>query len=497
MLNKDDQRYKGLTSDKVLATNTIWTVSMKVFPLIIGLVTIPYLIRSLGEEGFGILSIIWLVISYFSMFDLGISRALTKNVSESIGKKEYSNISSIAWTGVLFITVMGLVAGFIMHEFGQLIFEGFFNIKEVDISQIVIYLSIAIPFIVSTSGFKAILMAEQKFKVVSTIQSLNSLLNYLLPFLLIYLFSISFSAIVMALMILKIVIFVLFMLSALISEPTLRSEFKVEAIAFKAMFRFGKWATISNIVGPLMGHLDRYAIATFISLTAVTYYTTPLEVLGKVMILPMSFILVLFPAFSTLSGKTYENRERLFFNGIQGLMVLLFPVFLISSTFSSVGLGLWLGEEFAEESTFIAQIFCAVFFLRGMAFIPSTFLHGMDRPDLTAKFHLLEVIVFSSALYIVSQFTNDINYIAVVSLGITILDTSLLYIACYKLIAQKEDYLKNIVYQIALFGLILISMSFLNFTPFTIILTVVIVGVFLAVYFDYLKRIVAKIRAQF
>ena len=67
------------------------------------LFTIPFLIKGLGEEKFGILSLAWVVIGYFSLFDFGIGRTLTKIVAEKIGLEEIDEIPGLFWTAYSYV----------------------------------------------------------------------------------------------------------------------------------------------------------------------------------------------------------------------------------------------------------------------------------------------------------------------------------------------------------------------------------------------------------
>ena len=75
---KESDRSKITYSGKSLAKNSIYNLFGYGIPLIFALVLIPLLIKGLGEERFGILNLAWVIIGYFSFFDFGIGRALTK-----------------------------------------------------------------------------------------------------------------------------------------------------------------------------------------------------------------------------------------------------------------------------------------------------------------------------------------------------------------------------------------------------------------------------------
>lgn len=72
-------------SGEILARNTLLNFVGQALPLV-AVVTIPFIVRGLGIERFGLLSLAWVVLGYFTIFDLGLGRATTKYVAEALGK---------------------------------------------------------------------------------------------------------------------------------------------------------------------------------------------------------------------------------------------------------------------------------------------------------------------------------------------------------------------------------------------------------------------------
>ena len=56
-------------------------------PTLAGVVAIPRLVHSLGVDRFGLLSLAWIIVGYFSLFDMGMGRALTKPDRRQAGGK--------------------------------------------------------------------------------------------------------------------------------------------------------------------------------------------------------------------------------------------------------------------------------------------------------------------------------------------------------------------------------------------------------------------------
>ena len=67
-----------------VARHTGWNLVGQLLPVVVALVTVPLLIRLLGLERFGFLSVAWALVGYASLFDFGIGRALTRAVAQRL-----------------------------------------------------------------------------------------------------------------------------------------------------------------------------------------------------------------------------------------------------------------------------------------------------------------------------------------------------------------------------------------------------------------------------
>src|SRR5215469_9230201 len=98
-----------LTSGRLLARNTVWNLIGSGAPMLVAVFCIPILIRGLGKERFGVLTLAWALIGYASLFDLGLGRALTQLVARKLGAGEEREIPSLAWTSLLLMLLLGFL----------------------------------------------------------------------------------------------------------------------------------------------------------------------------------------------------------------------------------------------------------------------------------------------------------------------------------------------------------------------------------------------------
>ena len=107
----------NLTSGRLLARSAIWNLVGMAAPVLVALVAIPLLIEGMGKERFGLLAIVWMGVGYFSLFDLGLGRALTKLVSERLGRNEQNELGPLIWTAFILLTVFGIIGAMLLILF--------------------------------------------------------------------------------------------------------------------------------------------------------------------------------------------------------------------------------------------------------------------------------------------------------------------------------------------------------------------------------------------
>ena len=157
--------------------------------------------------------------------------------------------------------------------------------------------------------------------------------------------------------------------------------------------------TVTNIIGPLMIYLDWFVIGAVISVTAVAYYATPHEIVSKIWIVPGALVATLFPAFAATNTSDLGRTIQLLSKSISATFILIFPIVLVIATFSKEGLMIWLGNDFANNSTPVLQWLAAGVFVNCLAQVIYSFIQGRGRPDVTAKIHLLEFFFYLPLLW--------------------------------------------------------------------------------------------------
>jgi len=380
-------------SSQLLLKNSLYNLAGSIIPLFVALFTIPFLIKGLGEEKFGILSLAWIVIGYFSLFDFGIGRTLTKIVAENIGTDKDEDIPVIFWTSLLLMFIVSLFGSIILFLFTPHLVLNIFKISTI-YEEETIYtfytLAISIPIVTTTAGLRGVLEAYQKFGVINSIKTVLGIFTFVGP-LLCLIFTNNLFIIIILLTLIRFVIWIFYYRECDKLESIRKSKIVISKNFIKPIIKISTWMSVSNFIGPLLIYVDRFLIGAMISAVAVTYYTTPYEVITKLLVIPSALTGVLFPAISSNYKINPEYTHKLLLKSIKYVFILIFPVVFVIITFSSEGIYIWLGEDFVEHSKLVLQLLGMGILLNSLAYFPFTFLQSIGRPDITAKIHLFEL----------------------------------------------------------------------------------------------------------
>jgi len=417
-----------LTEGRTLAKNIAWNLAGSLLPIVAALIATPFLIGALGLERFGVLALIVAVIGYFGLFDLGLGRALTKLLAERLGNGRQDGIGALAGTALLAMLGLGLVGAALTAAATPWLVGSFLEIPERlrdETASAFFVLAYTVPLFTVTVGLRAVLESFQRFRTVNIVRIPVSIFFFFGP-LAVLAFADSLVAVVLVLAAGRLVEFAVYLRVGFKLLAGRGSRMAVDAGVLAPLLRFSGWLAVSSVIGPVMIYFDRFLIGNLISLEAVTYYTTPYDVVTRLLIIPSAFLGVLFPAMATAMAAERAHGARLVMRGVNSVLVALAPAALILLPFASPLLGLWLGSAFAENSAVALQWLSVGVMVNALAFVPFAFIQAAGRPDLTAKLHMLEVLPYLALLWWLAN-ALGITGVAIAWTIRIVVDTSILF----------------------------------------------------------------------
>src|SRR5258707_12251500 len=108
---------------------------------------------------------------------------------------------------------------------------------------------------------------------------------------------------------------------------------------------------VTNITGPVFGYLERFMIASLLSVSMLTFYSAPYELVSKLLIFPMSVVPSLFPYFSYHGSRKSSEVAEVTSRTLKYLFLVLTPLTAgFFFFFLGVILLLFVGPFFADST---------------------------------------------------------------------------------------------------------------------------------------------------
>ena len=390
-----------------LVRNAIWNLSGQVLPLVAAILVIPLLLKLMGAEGFGLVTIIWTLIGYFSLFDFGLGRALTKFVSMELGQQNPRALPDLVVTAMTLLVVLGIAMACLIWLSIPWMVANVLKPRTSDPAEVVFAFrlaALAIPFVVINVGLRAVLEGLLRFDLTNLIRVPFGLFTIISPAVVAYL-GYGLPAVVLAIG----VGILIAMLGYAILLKTSTCGFNIETGGVhwpisKRLLSFGGWISVSNFVAPVIFHLDRFVISAVLSVAVMAYYVAPYEAVTKTLILSSAIAGSLFPIFAKLPGANDRSHMATMLTGTRVVMALMIPVLSVVACFGYELLDLWVGQEVATNGSRPLLFLSVGVFFNAIAYMPYTLVQASGRADLVAKIQLLQVPIYPLLLWVcVSQ----------------------------------------------------------------------------------------------
>ena len=430
------------------AFNIGLNVGGMVLPMLVGVLTVPGLLQRLGQEKFGVLALGWALVGYFGFLDLGMGRALTQYLASAdqagVSRQEQATVAcaarrllgSLALGLALLLTLLlPWLAGFVQMPA---------NLHMQTIAAAPL-LALSVPLAMWFACSAGVLEARSRFAAVNSVRIPAGVGNFVAPWL-VSLFTADLCWVIGSLLAVRLG-------GALGMAWWARPEFALPAprwpsAGIRQLLRFGGWMTVSNLVGPVMSYFDRFAIAAWVTVAAVTHYTVPFDVISRLPMVPLAMMGVLLPLLAQsrhTAQSTGPQHYTTITRTVNLLLVCWLPGMVLLAWMGPWLLACWVGADLAAASTPIWRWLAVGVLVNGLAHLPFAMLQGAGRTDVIAKIHLFELLPYMAGLWWALSHYGAVGAAVLWSLRVSV-DAGLLFAQAFRLFPVWHSFFARIVF---------------------------------------------------
>ena len=378
-----------------LLSGTLWNAAGRGLPLLLALALTPVLVQQMGIERWGLFTLALALVGVFSVFDLGVGSALTRALSARIGAGQRDGAAELAGAAISALALLSAAVSAIAFALMPFLVRDLLNTPLALQAEAVAafrLLCVAAPLVVVNSALWGTLAAYQRFRAANLVTIPVSTFYYLGPVLVLLVWQ-SLVGVILVLLACRLANTIAYGWLVRRDLPGLRPGLPRWSLV-GPLVRMGGWMSASGILTQALLYADRFLIGALLTLAAVAFYATPLDLVMRMWILPVAIVQALLPAMASAYLSHPQIAAGLLRRGALLMMVGTLPACLLLVATGPWLLELWLGAEFATGGGRVLQILAVGVFFSCVAFAPSGLIDSIGRPDVNAIWQLAQMAVF-------------------------------------------------------------------------------------------------------
>jgi O-antigen/teichoic acid export membrane protein len=384
--------------DKGILRNVVINLIGLILPTFVSLVTVPSYIRLLGVERYGVISLVWTLIGYFGILDLGMSMAAQNHISKARASNDEDACEQVFWSATWLNLATGIIGGLVIY-FGAALYTAYFSKVSPGLQHEVYnalpWLAVAIPLANVSWVFAGAINGAERFGIYNANQTLGTFLFQLLPLAAAWIMGPTLQNVLAAAVVARLAAAILLGRSAF-NVLGIRHIRAPQFTVAKGLFHFGGWMLVASLTNTVAESLDRVMLGTGLGARFVTYYTVPQNLVTRLNIVPTAMLRTLFPR---LSAVGRDDADIIMRQSLEFLNGVFTPVALVAIIVLEPFLHMWVGSEVADAAGPVGRILIVSVWLVGQANLARILIQSQVHPATAARLGLFELPFYAGALW--------------------------------------------------------------------------------------------------
>lgn len=317
------------------------------YRILVVFLLIPFMIRVLGTETYGLWALVSSLTSYYFLMDFGVLQAVSRYVARAIGGKKNEEIPSIISNSVvsyIFLSVLAVILSII----GLFLLKYFIPIDILNVVKILVII-VAADFAINLplKTYQGVLTAHMDYVALSLFDiGLLTLRSVLIVVFL----SRGYGIITLALINFVMNLLYHYSLYLYVIRKYKNTKFYIKLVdikKIKELFSFGFYVFINQIGDIFRFRIGSFFVGGYIGLASVAIYSIALKILDYFMSFVYSAVSVINPLFSHYEGANdFKAMRDKLITGTRMASIVAFFILGNIIIFGKSFITNWVGREF-------------------------------------------------------------------------------------------------------------------------------------------------------
>lgn len=456
---------------------------------LVQLIYTPFLIRMLGQSEYGLYSLVYSIIGYLTVLDLGFGNAIVVYTSKYRAQKKYDEEKKLHGMFFIIFCILGILAmigGVLLYFNVENLFGNTMTSSEISkakIMMLILTFNLGITFMFNI--YSSIITAYEKFTFQKTMTILNTILK---PLVMIPLLFFGFKSITMCISVTLINAFIM-LSNYFYCKNKLNIKIKFQGFdkkLFKEILGFSFFIFLGVVVDKINWSVDQFVLGAVCGTVSVSIYSVASQINSLFVNLSTAISGVLLPKVSKMIANNVSNEE-LTNEFIKVGRIQFFIVFLIASGFLLIGkefISWWVGIEFIE-TYYITLLLIIPICIPLIQNLGISIRQAMNKHQFSAMVSIVVAIFNLIISYFLSKKYGALGAATGTCLGIVISTIIMNFYYHFRLKINMISFWKNILgIFIPSLAPVILTIIIINFTNITGIISCIIYGfIFTLFYF--------------
>lgn len=377
-------------------------------PALIALFLYPSLIRNLGVERFGALSLVLSIAIFFSSFDFGVGLAVTRYVARLNSRTTLkASVRRLVRHAIVLQICIGTLIAFVLLCFQKV--WGFLGstsspklLGEFDLA--ILWLAASIPLALISGVIRCALEGVGRYGLANALRAPASIGVFAAPIACSFVTD-RIDLMILAMLLARAVttlIFLLFLGNLPKDQNPPPPNFKDFFRHGRLLLMYGGWVMMGTAAGGLIifGILDRFFIARVSDISFVIQYSVPSDIIIRGLLIPSAISSVIV----TILAGTVASSPQMVPKVHRGAMKLTAgqagPIAVLLVVHAEKLLALLTGQKVAMASVWILKGMATGYFIQCLAHIPYCGLHAAGKPSAAGFRHLVQLPFYAAGSFL-------------------------------------------------------------------------------------------------
>jgi len=384
-----------MTGGRRVATNVLFNVASQVWLTLLVIVTVPIVLHRIGPAAYGIFVLASLVLGYTALLDFGVTPAVIRSIAVHHATGDHVRLQRIIGTALTLLIVLALVVGGLLAIVTPLVVDSVLHLPAGlrDDARFVLYIAAAgfafnmvlLLFVAIAQGLQRLDLFASRTLMLGTLTATGQILAVSLGGGLR-----GLALVTIGVNVLSLVVFV-FVSRRLLPDIRFRPGFDRSALGELA--GFGSMKFLNQVAVQGIFHVDRLIVAAFVPIAFVSYYSVPVSMCQKFVLVQQAVTNAFFPAAAELHALGESERfQRLYVSAAKLGLVGLLPVMIMPSILAGPILSVWIGPAFAVASAPILAVLAVAYGLVAASAVAGFTADATGHPDWSAGVNVANAV---------------------------------------------------------------------------------------------------------